>query len=66
MIWNCIFHGIPIASFEESLYPPELDPPYFEMLLNRPQLKDGYCTLPEGPGWGMELDWAYVEKHRLS
>src|SRR5262245_18757302 len=33
-----------------ELHPPELDPPYFQMLLNRPQLKDGYCTLPEGPG----------------
>ncbi|HWE18059.1 MAG TPA: mandelate racemase/muconate lactonizing enzyme family protein [Hyphomicrobiaceae bacterium] len=63
------FAGHMIASVPDAgpleLYPPDLDPPYFEMFLNRPQLKDGYCALPEGPGWGMELDWSYVEKHRL-
>jgi len=47
-----------------ELYPPDLDPPYFEMFLNRPQASGGYLTLPDGPGWGMELDWGFIERYR--
>ena len=29
-----------------------------------PDIKDGYLTMPEGPGWGTEVDEAAVRAHR--
>jgi L-alanine-DL-glutamate epimerase-like enolase superfamily enzyme len=36
---------------------------YRDVVVTRIRTDQG--ALPEGPGWGIELDWAYVEKHRL-
>ena len=49
-----------------EVYPPELDPPYYQMLLNRPAFRDGVCELGDDPGWGMQLDWNFVDKYRLA
>lgn len=38
--------------------------PFFWNLSNLPQgFRDGSYHLPEGPGFGIELDWQYVESH---
>jgi L-alanine-DL-glutamate epimerase-like enolase superfamily enzyme len=29
----------------------------------KPDVKDGYLTLPAGPGWGTEIDEATVRAH---
>ena len=38
--------------------------PFFWHLTDMPtRIKDGRYTLPERPGLGIELDWAYVREH---
>ena len=35
-----------------------------DRLLTEPhQIVDGMIQIPLGPGWGVELDWEYVEAH---
>lgn len=33
------------------------------MLAELHQIMDGVIQIPQGPGWGVELDWEYVEAH---
>ena len=35
------------------------------MLANRPELEEGMFTLPDGPGFGWELDGDFVQKYRV-
>ena len=38
--------------------------PIRDRLLTEPhQIVDGLIHIPQGPGWGVELDWEYVEAH---
>lgn len=38
--------------------------PIRDRLLTEPhQIVDGIIRIPQGPGWGVELDWEYVEAH---
>ena len=30
-----------------------------------PQLRDGHLQLGEKPGFGLEVDWAFVDKYRI-
>jgi L-alanine-DL-glutamate epimerase-like enolase superfamily enzyme len=35
-----------------------------DRLLTQPcQIEEGIIQIPQGPGWGVELDWEYVEAH---
>ncbi len=43
---------------------PDRDPFWWNLIANRPPLRDGVLTLPEGPGLGWELDLDYIEAHR--
>jgi len=27
-------------------------------------MRDGMVDIPQGPGWGSEVDWDFVGKHR--
>ncbi len=31
-----------------------------------PEVKDGYFELPQGPGWGVELDMDYLREHNVA
>lgn len=56
------------APFVEYPYdPPVWTPDRRDFLLPEPLLSDGdgYLTLPEGPGLGVELDWAGIEPLRV-
>ena len=38
--------------------------PIRDRLLTRPhQIVEGIIQIPQSPGWGVELDWEYVEAH---
>jgi len=38
--------------------------PIRDQLLTRPhQIVEGMIQIPQGPGWGVELDWDYMEAH---
>lgn len=56
--------SIPHGTFSECFH-PDRDPFWWSLILNRPKSEGGYFALPEGPGLGWELDWDYIEKHRL-
>ncbi|USJ28403.1 mandelate racemase/muconate lactonizing enzyme family protein [Ensifer adhaerens] len=43
---------------------PQRDPIWHNVFTDRAQLKDGYFHLSEKPGFGVEFDWDFIEKHR--
>ncbi|MGE0217330.1 mandelate racemase/muconate lactonizing enzyme family protein [Mycolicibacterium sp.] len=45
---------------------PDRDPFWWNLIANRPPLQDGMLTLPDGPGLGWELDWDYIQRHRVA
>lgn len=40
------------------------DPLWHGMYLDRAQIKDSYVHMNDKPGYGIELDWKFIEKHR--
>lgn len=44
---------------------PDRDPFFWNLIANRPPLEDGELVLSEQPGLGWEIDWDYVEEHRM-
>jgi len=53
-------HGTYAECFDE-----DRDPFWWNLVANRPPLRDGQLELPDAPGLGWELDWDYVERHRV-
>jgi len=56
--------SVPHGTYAECFH-PDRDPFWWKLILNRPELVNGYLPLPSGPGLGWELDWEYIEAHRL-
>lgn len=56
--------SIPHGTFAECFH-PDRDPFWWNLIANRPALEGGRLRLPSGPGLGWELDWRYIERHRL-
>jgi D-galactarolactone cycloisomerase len=56
--------SIPHGTFAECFH-PDRDPFWWNMIANRPKMQDGQLPLPTSPGFGWELDWDYIDKHRL-
>lgn len=56
--------SIPHGTYAECFH-PDRDPFWWNLVTNRGSLVGGELTLPEGPGLGWELDWDYIERHRL-
>jgi L-alanine-DL-glutamate epimerase-like enolase superfamily enzyme len=54
-------HGTYVGCFAD----PERDPIWQSVWVNRPPVRDGIMAVPEGPGFGIELDWQMVERHRV-
>jgi L-alanine-DL-glutamate epimerase-like enolase superfamily enzyme len=57
--------AIPHGTYVECFPDPERDPLWDRLILNRAPIKDGIVTVPEGPGFGLVLDWHLIEKFRL-
>jgi L-alanine-DL-glutamate epimerase-like enolase superfamily enzyme len=34
------------------------------MIANRRAFQDGVYAVPEGPGFGLEFDWDYINRYR--
>ena len=45
---------------------PNRDPIWDKMILNRPNVADGYIDVPQGPGFDIKLDWDAVKKFTIS
>lgn len=53
--------GVCVECFE-----PARDPIWAGMIANRPNPKNGIIQVPQGPGFGVELDWDMVKRYRLN
>lgn len=57
--------SIPHGTYLEYFH-PQRDPIWHNIIANRPTLRDGRITLPNGPGLGWELDEDYIARFRIS
>jgi D-galactarolactone cycloisomerase len=55
--------SIPHGTYLET-FDPDRDPIFWNMIANRQPFQDGDYLVPQGPGFGLELDWEYVERYR--
>jgi L-alanine-DL-glutamate epimerase-like enolase superfamily enzyme len=53
----------PTGFILESFADPNRDPLWFELFRERPEIVDGYMTLPDTPGLGLELRDDTIEKY---
>ena len=57
--------AFPDASFGvESHGDPHRDPLWHDMYLERAQIKDSCTYLNDKPGFGIEIDWKFIERHK--
>jgi L-alanine-DL-glutamate epimerase-like enolase superfamily enzyme len=56
--------SVPHGTYAECFH-PDRDPFWWNLVANRPPLVDGNLRLPDAPGLGWELDWDYINRHRL-
>lgn len=54
----------PHGTFAECFH-PDRDPFWWNLIANRPPLENGELVLSDRPGLGWDLDWDYVEQHRV-
>lgn len=59
-----------LASVPNTLYVEifpnyERDPMWVDLIVNPPLIKDGYMHLPDGPGFGVELNQEIIDKYRV-
>lgn len=52
------------GTFVECFH-PDRDPFWWKLIANRPPLEDGHLVLSERPGLGWDLDWDYIDEHRI-
>lgn len=57
--------SIPHGTFVECFH-PDRDPIWWNLVANRPALRDGMLELTEAPGLGWELDADYIERYRIA
>jgi D-galactarolactone cycloisomerase len=48
-----------------EVFHPDRDPIWWNLLLNRPELRDGQIDLPTSPGFGWQLDEEYIARYRV-
>ena len=57
-----------LASLSDSAYletfHPDRDPLFYVLVANKGAFEDGFYEVPQGPGWGLELDEDVIEKAR--
>ena len=58
--------AIPHGTYVECFADPERDPVWQTVWANRRAVKNGRFALPPGPGFGIELDGALVEKYKVA
>lgn len=55
--------SVPHGTYVECFH-PDRDPLFWNLIANRPPTSGGRYPVPTGPGFGLELDWDYVERYR--
>jgi L-alanine-DL-glutamate epimerase-like enolase superfamily enzyme len=57
--------AFPHGTYVECFPDPERDPLWAGLIGNRAPIKDGLIKVPEGPGFGLELDRGLIDRYRL-
>ena len=57
--------AVPHGTYVECFPDPERDPLWARLIQNRAAIAGGMIEVPQGAGFGLELDWALVDKYRL-
>jgi D-galactarolactone cycloisomerase len=60
-----LLSAVPHGTYVECFPDPERDPLWAALIRNRPAIRNGMIEVPQAPGFGLELDWALIEKYRL-
>jgi D-galactarolactone cycloisomerase len=55
--------SVPHSTYVEAFHPAR-DPIFWKMLANRPEVGDGIFRLPNGPGYGWQLDQDFIQQYR--
>jgi len=55
-----VAHGTYLETFH-----PDRDPLFYALVANRSPFVDGWYALPQGPGFGLELDAGVIAKYRV-
>jgi D-arabinonate dehydratase len=55
--------SIPHGTYLET-FDPDRDPIFWNMIANRQPFENGDYLVPQGPGFGLELDWDYIDRYR--
>lgn len=58
--------AIPHGTYAECFADPARDPMWQQVWLTRPTPDHGWITLPDTPGFGIELDANLISKHRVA
>lgn len=56
--------SIPHGAYVECFH-PDRDPFWWQLIADKPELAGGCLPLPHAPGLGWQLDWDYINAHRL-
>jgi len=57
--------AVPHGTYVECFADPERDPAWQALWANRPTVKDGMFPIPDGPGFGLVLDEAMIQRYRV-
>jgi D-galactarolactone cycloisomerase len=56
--------AVPHGTFLEC-FAPERDPGWYQLVANRPAIKNGVIDVPQGAGFDLVLDQAAIKKYRI-
>jgi L-alanine-DL-glutamate epimerase-like enolase superfamily enzyme len=55
-----------MCSIKNSKYHEKMVRPYWAGVLEDVEIDgEGYITVPRKPGLGLEIDWDYIQKHKV-
>lgn len=57
--------SVPHGTYVECFPNPDRDPIWATLITNRPAIKNGIIQVPQGPGFGLELDKSVIQKYRI-
>jgi L-alanine-DL-glutamate epimerase-like enolase superfamily enzyme len=57
--------SVPHGTYVECFH-PDRDPIWWNLVVNRPQLREGAIELSDAPGFGWELDADYIDRYRMT
>jgi D-galactarolactone cycloisomerase len=58
-----LLSAVPHGTYLERFY-PDRDPFFWRLIANRSEPRNGIYHVPDGPGFGVVLDWDYVASVR--